>query len=102
MCPTEEESGHVDVTVVSKGLHVWTGGGKKRYLGPGKGLNGLKYRAVDPEHGTAWVELCILIQRTTIPSKRALLILIKLPHIIKSCVFALFHCVSKHILSSAG
>ncbi len=76
--------------------------GKKGYLGPGKGLNGLKYRAVDPEHGPAWVELRILVQRAPTPSKRALLVLIKLPHTITSCVFALFHCVSKHILSSAG
>ncbi len=67
MCPKEEKSGHIDVIVVSKDLQVWRGGGKKGYLGPGKGLNGLKYWAVDPEHGPAWVELRIPVQRAANP-----------------------------------
>jgi hypothetical protein len=42
------------------------GRGKTGCLGPGKGL---KNGAVDPE----WVDVCILVQRATTQSKRALI-----------------------------
>jgi hypothetical protein len=54
--------------------HVWMGG-KEKGDGPGQGLSRAKNGAVEPEDGTVRVEVFILVQMATTPSKRAFKIL---------------------------
>jgi hypothetical protein len=51
--------------------------GKMGRWGPGKGV---KKWAVDSEHGSARAEVCFLIQRATIPSKRVIFALVNTTH----------------------
>jgi hypothetical protein len=61
---------HVDVVCDSKFLHVWMGKGEKG--GGGRNARGIKMGQLTLSMGPARAEVCFLIQRAIIQSKRVI------------------------------
>jgi hypothetical protein len=63
--------GHIDVVIVSKCPYVWMGGGKRDvWARQGAEQQGLKMGQLILSMGPMKVEVCILVQRATAPSKK--------------------------------
>jgi hypothetical protein len=105
VCPAEEESGILVLSSSVKCSHVWMGGGKRRCLGPCKGPSGAKMGQLVQSMEPVGIEVCILVQRASTSSKRALFTSVN-TILYQTCIIIIIHSINclylDIFLSSAG